>query len=370
MKSSNNRDTRLTMLRSHGHASLMCHRAELVECLYDTLAEPDKSRVHVGKRLSSVETVDGGVVVTCEDGSTHAGSIVLGADGVHSKLRSLMREAALRAGSPEADLDAEKPFPASYKTMWATVPRQWQFTPGSHHVTHGEGASLQFLNSSRRAWVFVYEKLPEPTTERVRYTEADKEAFAAKHGDMLISDGGLRLRDVFGDRKATGMANLEEGMLKRWSYGPRMVLAGDACHKYTPNAGQGLNNGVQDVAALVNQLHGVLRAAGQRGPGEEELEGAFARYQELRAETTKTDLKFSANLTRLCAWPNWVYWLVDQWVMPHIPFMTSIQMNYIFGSGVAKAFCLDFVEGDEPFQGDIAWENPIPKPKASFETLK
>lgn len=341
----------------------MCHRAELVECLYESLADADKARVHVNKRMTSIATTGTGVVVTCEDGSTHAGSIVLGADGVHSRVRALMREAALAEdGAREADLDAARPFPAAYKTMWATVPRRWEFTPGSHHVTHGEGASLQLLNASRRAWVFVYEKLERPTTERARFTEADMAAFAARHGDMPIAGGRLRLRDIIGERRAAGMANLEEGVLKRWSHGGRMVLAGDACHKYTPNAGQGLNNGIQDVAALANQLHRVLREEGST-PSEEALAEAFRRYQEVRADVTATEFNFSANLTRLCAWPNWVYWFVDQWVLPYIPFLTDIQMNYFFGAGVAKGQCLEFLEGDEPFQGRLAWKNPIPKPK-------
>lgn len=340
----------------------MCHRAELVECLYESLAPADKARVHVNKRLASVATKEGGVVVTCEDGSTHEGSIVLGADGVHSRLRSIMRTSALAAGAREADVDAERPFPASYRTMWATIPREWSFTPGSHHVTHGAGASLQFLNASRRAWVFVYEKLEEPTTERVRYGEADMAKFAEKHGDMPIAGGALRLRDVIGERRAAGMANLEEGVLKRWSQGGRLVLAGDACHKYTPNAGQGLNNGIQDVVVLANQLHGVLRDEGP-APGDEALAAAFTRYQEVRAEVTDTEFNFSANLTRLCAWPNWVYWFVDQWVLPWVPFLTTLQMNYVFGKGVAKGHCLEFLEGEEPFSGRIAWQNPIPKPK-------
>lgn len=341
----------------------MCHRAELVECLYESLAEADKARVHVGKRVASVETTTGGagagsgagaggVVVTCEDGSRHEGSIALGADGVHSRLRGIMREAALRAGEREADVDAERPFPASYRTMWATLPRRWELTPGSHHVTHGEGASLQLLNASRRAWVFVYEKLEAPTTERVRYTEADVEAFAARHGDMKIAAGGLRLRDVIGGRRKAGMANLEEGVLRRWSWGGRMVLAGDACHKYTPNAGQGLNNGIQDVAALANQLHRVLRDEGP-APGDEALAAAFRRYQEVRADVTDAEFNFSASLTRLCAWPNWLYWFVDQWVLPFVPFLVDIQMNYLFGAGTAKGQCLEFLEGEEPFEREL-----------------
>lgn len=346
----------------------MCHRADLVRCLYESLDEADRARVHVDKRVTAVDTNAGdGVVVTCEDGTTYAGDVVLGADGVHSRVRSIMREKALAAGGG-ADLDAERPFPAAYRTMWCTIPRQWgAFLPGDHHVTHGEGASLQFLNASRRGWLFVYEKLERPTTERVRYTEADMEAFAARHGDLLVG-GRMPLRELVGQRTRAGMADLEEGVLGRWSHGGRVVLAGDSCHKYTPNAGQGLNNGIQDVAALVNELRAAVRRAADEdgpGPGEKELAGAFERYQAERAAMTAKEFSVSAHVTRLCAWPNWVYWFVDQWVMPSIPWGSYMQVNWVVAPTIAKGLVLDFLEGEEPFEGAIPWANPIRKPKES-----
>lgn len=354
----------------------MCHRADLVQCLYDSLSDADRARVHVGKRLAGVETTADGVVVTCADGSTYEGTMVLGADGVHSMTRSLMREHALRADpASEPELDAEKPFPAAYKTMWCTVPRRWEFTPGDHHVTHGQGASLQLLNGARRSWVFVYEKLPgdAPTTERVRYTDADMEAFAEKHGDLVIG-GRIKLRDVVRDRTRAGMANLEEGVLKRWSYGGRFVLAGDACHKYTPNAGQGLNNGIQDIAVLANELHRLAREAAGRGgegaaPREEDLAAAFQKYQAERAPMIHMEFKLSAAQTRLCAWPNWMYWFIDQWVLPSIPFGNSLQLNYVVGHTISHGQCLEFLEGEEPFEGEIPWVHPIPKTKESWQVL-
>lgn len=340
---------------------MMFHRAELVQLFYDCLGEEDKARVHVNKRMADIESTADGVVVTCTDGSKYEGSIVLGADGVHSKTRGILRQQALKA-DPTADVDKEFPFPCEYKTLWCSFPRRYEFTPGDHHITHGNIASLQFINSSRRAWVFVYEKLDKQTTERSRYTEADMEAFAAKHGDMKLGNR-LRLKDVFKYRTAAGMTNLEEGMLKHWSHG-RIVLAGDSCHKYTPNAGQGLNNGIQDLCALVNELRHVVHAAGPL-PSEAELAGVFTRYQESRVAITKKELQLSAHTTRLCAWPNTWYWLVDQYVLPNIPFGSYLQMNYLVAPTVSSGFCLDFLEGDEPFMGAVPWKHPIPKPKSS-----
>lgn len=345
---------------SHGSYSFMFHRAELIEAIYDGLSEEDKGRIHTNKKLENIEDTDGGVVVTCADGSTYEGSIVLGADGVHSQTRRLMRELAL-SKSPDAQVNEIEPFQHLYKTMWCSFPRQWKFSPGDHCISHGNKASLQFLNAQRRAWLFVYEKLDAPTTERVNFTEGDMAAFANRHAEMNIGDR-LKVKDVFPLKTSGGMANLEEGILPHWS-GGRIVLAGDACHKFTPNAGLGFNNALQDVVALVNELHGLLQPGDKNiAPSEKELSALFYRYQDARREGVLDDYNFSAHTTRLCAWPNTTYWLVDQYVIPAIPNFNNLMMKFKGSPAISKALCLDFVEGEEPFEGKVPWVNRIKKP--------
>lgn len=339
----------------------MFHRAELIEAIYDGLSDEDKGRIHTDKKLENIEETDDGVVVTCADGSTYEGSIVLGADGVHSQTRRLMRELSLKK-SPDAEVNDVVPFQHAYKTMWCSFPRRWEFAPGDHCITHGNKASLQLLNASDRAWLFIYEKLDTPTTERVKFTEEDMEEFVTKHADMRIGDR-LKVKDVVPHRKNAGMANLEEGILKHWS-GGRVVLAGDACHKFTPNAGLGFNNALQDVVALVNELHRLLEEPGDKdvAPSEKDLGALFYRYQDARREGVLDDYNFSAHTTRLVAWPNTTYWLVDQYVIPFIPSFNNLMMKVKGSPAISKALCLDFVEGEEPFEGKIPWVHQMKKP--------
>lgn len=340
------------------------------------------------KKLSAIEkTANGGVVVTCVDGSTgekHSfqGSIVLGADGVHSKTRTLMQELEKppkkEAEATAAAAAAAAPFKAEYKTMWCCLPRRWEFAPGEHCITHSEGASLQFIVASQRCWVFAYEKLAassssssssteKTTTTRKRFTPQEMEAFAQKHGHLSIG-GRLTLADVVPHRFSGGMSLLEEGIATRWYQGGRVVLAGDAAHKFTPNAGLGLNNGLQDVVVLVNALRKLLLSSSsssttkQNPPDDAALEELFRRYQETRAERVAKDLKFSAATTRMCAWPTWGWWAWD-WVLGAIPGFQTFALNFWGAKDLSDAFCLDYLEGDEPFVGRVPWKYPIPKPK-------
>lgn len=336
---------------------MMFHRAELVQLFYDGLSAEDQARIHVGKQLASIDNTDDGVLVTCTDGSTYEGSIVLGADGVHSKVRAILREQMLK-DSLESEVDEDRPFPCAYKTLWCSFPRRYEIAPGEHIVTHGNGASLQFLSSSKRSWVFAYEKLEAPTRERVKYTEADMDAFAAKHGELTIGPR-LKLKDVVKHRTAGGLTNLEEGVLRNWSHG-RIVLAGDSCHKFTPNAGAGLNNGIQDIVALTNELHKLRQLRGPP-PSSVELKAAFKRYQDVRAKMVMEDYDLSRHTTRLCAWPNTGYWLFDQYLLPYLPMRDYLIRNYLVVPKFSQALCFDFIEGEEPFEGKVPWAHPIKK---------
>lgn len=288
-----------------------------------------------------------------------------------------MRTLALKDPSKAdaADIDEENPFVSNYKMMWCSFPSQGEGDvhggSGAAQDTHGDGHSLQFLTCEKRSWIFMYERLPEPTRDRVNYTQEDVVAYAEKWGDMPL-DSGLKVRDVFAQRYHAGMTNLAEGILKRWTWGGRLVLAGDAAHKFTPNAGLGFNNGIQDAAALTNELYRVLhpspsysgdeKANGSAEPSAEVLAEAFERYQATRRESVESDWGVSAFHTQTDAWRTTLHWFWDEWVQPKLPEWLGLWMlRKIMGERFAKGLVLDFVGGDEPFVGSIPWVNPMAK---------
>lgn len=74
-------------------------RKDLLAAMY--AAQPNKSKLLANKRVDKVEHGENGVKVTTSDGSEYEGDIVVGADGVWSKVRSMMWDA----------MDADKSLP-------------------------------------------------------------------------------------------------------------------------------------------------------------------------------------------------------------------------------------------------------------------
>ncbi|KAK0715355.1 hypothetical protein B0H67DRAFT_645119 [Lasiosphaeris hirsuta] len=270
------------------HEQTIFHRAHLLRVLHENFGEADKACILTDKKVTDIVVNDDGVEARCADGSTHHGSILIGVDEAHSVVRQRMHELAVKASAPK--VNPEQPYLAEYRALWCTFPRQQGVGTGDAIDVHGDGASLQCIE--------------------------DIEAFAARFGDHAISEH-LKVKDVFHQRYTAGMANLEEGIVKHWSW-DRIVLVGDACHKFTPNQGLGYNNGVQDVVRLLNELRRVVPVDGSATPSLGALTKAFSRYQASRKKAVKKDYKSSFETTRMSVWSSWAYYIIHRHLLPSI----------------------------------------------------
>ena len=79
-------------------------RATLVETLHNKLPS-NTNRIRVGCNIVSIEQNDDCVIVHLEDGSKEVGDILIGADGVNSKVREIMWEHARASASKTTDDD-------------------------------------------------------------------------------------------------------------------------------------------------------------------------------------------------------------------------------------------------------------------------
>lgn len=177
------------------------HRAELVQALHQSLPEKAKNRVLVNKKVAQILSCDEEVRVSCTDGSTYNGSILLGADGVHSVARRWMRNLALDSSSIQ-DWDAEEPFESTYRCLWCSFPRPT--AAGSSFDTQHRDRSVMYITGRERGWMFLYEKLSHPTRKRVNYTEKDVAALVDRFADFAVTET-LKVKDVFAERITSGM---------------------------------------------------------------------------------------------------------------------------------------------------------------------
>ncbi|KAF9770271.1 hypothetical protein IL306_012209 [Fusarium sp. DS 682] len=76
------------IVERHGYPMVFLDRQMLLKVLYNNIKE--KSKILTGKRVIKTKLVNGGIQAVTSDGTIVAGDILVGADGVHSTVRSEM----------------------------------------------------------------------------------------------------------------------------------------------------------------------------------------------------------------------------------------------------------------------------------------
>ncbi|KAL7940463.1 hypothetical protein V8C42DRAFT_337432 [Trichoderma barbatum] len=344
-----------------GCAQFIFHRPELVQILYDGLQPEAKEKILTRKKVTKIEQNEHSVRVSCSDGSTFDGSIVMGADGIHSRTREQLRQAMLHEGR-QADCDEKQPYESAYRMLWCTIPRPLSTPPGLGGETQDTNRTLSFMFGNKWAWIFLYEKLEAPTRERVDYSNEDITKFADSFSNYPVSET-LLFKDVFDTNKAimakkVGMANLGEGVLKNFSNG-RIVLVGDACHRFTPNAGLGLNSGIQDVVAICNRICAAVKNCSDGNPNRATLGTIFNQYRDERLASIKKDFRGSAVLTRLQAWANTWFYIMSRFLL--VPdWFQRFTIRYLAVPNMRLAPVFNYAPADEPYIGTTPWAHPVP----------
>ncbi|MFN3607962.1 MAG: FAD-dependent monooxygenase [Hyphomonas sp.] len=220
-----------------------------------------------GARFSGYEALPSGAVVHLEGGESFRCALIAACDGIHSAVRQAagIRTEGRSYGKSvfAADVRLSRPH--------GGIARQL-FTP------EGPFATLPLPdNRANLAWYMktgAAETLAKLSREEI---EAELNArFAEFAGPMTLDGPPLAYPLIL--QIATDMT------------GPRVALLGDAARRMNPLAGQGLNLGFKDAAALYD----VIREAREVGldPGSET---ALARYREWRRfDSTSTALFMDA----------------------------------------------------------------------------
>jgi 2-octaprenyl-6-methoxyphenol hydroxylase len=207
-----------------------------------------------GLAVADFSASSGGVDVTLSDGSVVAASLLVAADGARSKLRE-------RAGIATHGWDYDQ----SGIVVTVGHERDHHGRAEEHFLPSGPFAILP-LSGKRSSLVWA-----EKRVEAARIVSLGEEEF---HGE-LERRFGLHLGEVKALDKPRAFPL--GYFVARSFIAERLALVGDAAHVIHPIAGQGLNMGLKDVAALAEVIVDAARLG--IDPGQVDV---LERYQRWR----------------------------------------------------------------------------------------
>ena len=282
--------------RRYGAPYLLMHRADLHAAIESVLPP---GIVEFDRKLTGIDQDARRVRLTFADGTRAEAEAVIGADGVHSVVRSHMLgperprftgRVAYRTTYPARLLGAPQVTPV--RTKW--------WGPDRHMVVY-------FVTANRDELYFVTSQ-PEDAQWMTRESWSQKgdlkvlrEAFAGFHPEVQAILNACP--DVH------KWALMERDPLPRWCE-ERVTLLGDACHPMTPYMAQGAASALEDAAVLSRCLEGV---------DADGIARAFKHYEANRLPRTAEIQQTSSKNTwmRTATDPTWVYGY-DAWSIPLI----------------------------------------------------
>ncbi|CZR66819.1 uncharacterized protein PAC_16720 [Phialocephala subalpina] len=310
----------------HGYRSLFMERETVLRKMYETIS--DKSKVLTSQRCDSIIHTEKEVTVKCTNGKEYKGDIVVGADGVHSLVRSEMRRYA-DAETDELTKNDRKSLSAEYSCLFGISKAVDGIKEGDVHRAYDKDLSFLIIGGINATYFFVFKKLAQRyfTPDIPSFSKSDANAFADDYTNYVIggTKGITKFGDVWENRKSSCLVPIEEAHNETWTWG-RFACIGDSIHKVTPNAGAGGNAGIESAAALANSIYDLVHTDKFEKPDYASVKNALKGFHETRKYRMKhiadevnhfTRIEAFATLkdklTALYFLPNAADFLVDSW---------------------------------------------------------
>ncbi|HVK13221.1 MAG TPA: NAD(P)/FAD-dependent oxidoreductase [Gemmataceae bacterium] len=226
----------------HNHLAVVL-RADLQEALRAAV-ERAGVPVEFGRRLASVAKTPAGARLTFEDGGSAEAAAVVGADGLHSRVRTALGLPAEVVPVGEAYLRgvADRPTAADdVRELWGPDGRRFGICPLPH------GRTYFFCSAPLGRWAEVRASGLAGWVEGWRPFGADVVA----------------LLEAVPAWDRVNYAELSEVRMPRFAF-PPAYLIGDAAHAMTPNLGQGGNSSMVDAVVLMRLLAADPATAGAK----------------------------------------------------------------------------------------------------------
>ncbi|KAM3067369.1 hypothetical protein ACMFMF_009860 [Clarireedia jacksonii] len=231
------------------------------------LTQGESLKIQFGKTFNKVDVHANSVSVTFRDGTTETGSIAIGCDGSHSKVREFL------VGYDAAQLEPVDLTMINYPLGGYTADeaRLLQtmhpvFKIAAHPEKPGNAilAALDIADpDDPTTWKFQNyigwwgpphaKDLQDPEV-RMKFYRSWISSFCEP-----FRTGGMKLPD---DAIVPVYPGQQWAPTMAWdNYGGKVTLAGDAAHSMVPQRGQGLNNAIKDASDIVDAIKAVKAGA-------------------------------------------------------------------------------------------------------------
>jgi 6-hydroxynicotinate 3-monooxygenase len=273
-------------LKEYGAPYITIHRGDMHAVQIEAL---DPSAVHFGYKLTTLEERDDHVLLTFDNGKQVKAGLVVGADGINSKIREVL-------------LGVEKPRFSGWVGHRALVNMDKLRATGLEY----ERCVKWWWEQSRHIMAYATKN---DASEYYYVTGVPVDSW--EHEASFVDSSREEMEAIFGGshKMVQGLIDATEEVTKwpfwnrdpmgLWSRG-RLVMIGDACHPMRPHMAQGACMAIEDAAVLTR----CLSLTGEEGYAE-----AFKLYENTRKErATKVQTISNAN-----TWlkepedPAWVY---------------------------------------------------------------
>jgi 2-polyprenyl-6-methoxyphenol hydroxylase-like FAD-dependent oxidoreductase len=244
---------------SSGMPSQTLKRADLYGALRDEALRRG-IRVEYGKRLVDARIDRGGVHAAFEDGSTAAGDLLIGADGLHSRTRKIIDPKA-----PKARYVGLLNTGGFAKGV--SVPGE----PGIFYMIFGRRCFFGYqISPDGQVWWFANPgRKIDPTPAQL--AAITPQQWRAELNDLFKDDAGPILPILAATEDIiSGWSTYDFPTVPKWR-NERMVIIGDAAHATSPSSGQGASMAAEDAVMLAKCLRDVPDTA-----------RAFEAYEGLR----------------------------------------------------------------------------------------
>ena len=245
-----------------GHAFANVSRNDLAQILVDAAASMPNITIDFGKVVDGIDQSGQHPVVRCADGTVDA-DVVIGADGIHSVVRSVVAGIDNPRFSGWSAFRAQVP---SDRVGHLPVETTNRVGPGAHVVSYFIGRNRSHLNL-----VFI-----APETEWTGESWTEQTSLASLRDAFEGWSPQLQRIISAVEEPVYRWALYDREPLATWCNGS-VALLGDAAHPMLPFMAQGACQAIEDAAVLARCLAGV-------DPVPRSIWRSLAMYQTTRIE--------------------------------------------------------------------------------------